>query len=548
LPAPHGPRSPVMNVRKIWLITILMSAALVGIILVQAWYVSNAIRLRRTIFHQQVLSALHDAVDRMDRHRAAELLRERSDWRLLSQQAFEPIDTGAVARDLTDSLLEDYLASGEPIPIELPDLTVPLPGPDGPAASPGGRRFTTDPFSISSTVYAVEQEDYNAVLPALLKNTQDQVVANVRRFNALVGDVMVELLRGKYGPTRRVDPHLMDSLIGEELRHQGIQAPYVFGVSLGGSQLVTNVLDEAEETALLGSPHRVPLSPGNLFAGDGEDLLYVRFPSEERYVLQSVWTVLTGSGLFTLVIILGFTYTITALLRQKKVADIKNDFINNMTHEFKTPIATISLAVDSMANPRISGDPERVKRYTGIIRDENRRMNAQVEKVLQMALLDRNEIKLSREPLDLHHVAQTAADAMAIQVASKGGRIDLELQASRTGVYADEVHVTNVVQNLLDNANKYSPEAPRIRIETWNDQRGVYLAVVDHGIGMDRETRQRIFEKFYRLPKGNVHDVKGFGLGLTYVKAILDAHGGAITVKSQPGKGSRFIIYLPTHP
>jgi two-component system, OmpR family, phosphate regulon sensor histidine kinase PhoR len=217
-----------------------------------------------------------------------------------------------------------------------------------------------------------------------------------------------------------------------------------------------------------------------------------------------------------------------------------------MTHEFKTPIATISLAVDSINNPRIIGDQARVSQYTGIIREENRRMNAQVEKVLQMALLDRNEIKLHRERLDLHTVIQTAVESIELQVEQRQGRISTDLRAEKRYVQGDEVHLVNVVRNLMDNANKYSTQQPHIQLQTWNDQRGIYLSVSDNGIGMDRETQRRIFEKFYRVPRGNVHDVKGFGLGLSYVKALLDAHGGSITVKSQPGKGSEFTIYLPT--
>ena len=235
------------------------------------------------------------------------------------------------------------------------------------------------------------------------------------------------------------------------------------------------------------------------------------------------------------------------MFRQKKLSDIKTDFINNMTHEFKTPIATISLAVDAMNNPMVKGNEERITRYTGIIRDENKRMNSQVEKVLQMALLDRNEIKLSREVLDLHSLISTAVDAISIQIRQKGGSISTDLKATKTRINCDEVHLTNVVQNLLDNANKYSLETPIIEIETWNDKKGIFISIKDHGIGMDRDTQQRIFEKFYREPKGNLHDVKGFGLGLTYVKAILDAHDGSITVKSQPDMGSQFTVYLPVN-
>ena len=201
--------------------------------------------------------------------------------------------------------------------------------------------------------------------------------------------------------------------------------------------------------------------------------------------------------------------------------------------------------MDSINNQRIIGDQQRIAQYTGIIRDENKRMNAQVEKVLQMALLDRNEVKLNRDRMDMHQIIQTAVEAMSIQVENKNGRIVMDLKAQKTAINGDEVHLINVIQNLLDNANKYTPGEPTIRVETWNDKRGIFISVADNGIGMDRETQKRIFEKFYRIPKGNVHDVKGFGLGLSYVKALLDAHEGSITVKSQLNEGSRFIIYLP---
>jgi signal transduction histidine kinase len=355
--------------------------------------------------------------------------------------------------------------------------------------------------------------------------------------------VLVELVRGQYGPTRSIDPELLDSLLTVEFVEKGIYTPYMFGVLIAEEKLLTTAEDDREKEALLASSHRVSMSPGNIFTRPDE--LYVSFPQEKGYVLKSLWTLLSGSALFTLVIILGFSYTVHALFRQKKLSDIKTDFINNMTHEFKTPIATISLAVDAINNPRIIGDQARIAQYTGIIRDENKRMNAQVEKVLQMALLDRNEVKLNKERLDMHQIIQTAVEAMAIQIENNNGRIVTDLRAKKTAVSGDEVHLINVIQNLLDNANKYTPTDPLIRVETWNDKHGIFVSVADNGIGMDRETQRRIFEKFYRLPKGNVHDVKGFGLGLSYVKALLDAHNGSITVQSQLREGSRFIIYLP---
>ncbi len=531
-----------MNVSKIWLIVILMSAALIGIIMVQAYWVHNAMILRKTIFDQQVNEALHAAVDNMDRHQTAHLIDNHVNLMGLEDLAFITIDSAQLEHNLADTLVEQLLSSGEPIPLQESLNSRYAENMAAPASS-SQRRMTTDPFGIGNAVYEADGADDAQMLPALLLNVEQQIMTNIQRFNSVIDDVLVELVRGQYGPTRRLDPELLDSLLSVELGQKGIYTPYQFGVMIGQEKLLTTATNDDEKAALLATEHRVSMSPGNLFTKPDE--LYVNFPDEKQYVLNSLWTLLSGSALFTLVIILGFSYTIHALFRQKKLSDIKTDFINNMTHEFKTPIATISLAVDSINNPRIIGDQQRIAQYTGIIRDENKRMNAQVEKVLQMALLDRNEVKLNRDRMDMHQIIQTAVEAMSIQVENKNGRIVMDLKAQKTAINGDEVHLINVIQNLLDNANKYTPGEPAIRVETWNDKRGIFISVADNGIGMDRETQKRIFEKFYRIPKGNVHDVKGFGLGLSYVKALLDAHEGSITVKSQLNEGSRFIIYLP---
>ncbi len=525
--------SSALKIPKIWLVVVLMSAALLGIILVQAYWIHNAISLRRTIFNQQVNEAMHAAVRQLERHRAADMLEEHADflnaempfWSAADSSARSPADTG----DALAWIEPHPLHLGEAFNAELPDSLENF--------------LPTLPFSLGNTVYDPALTDESEVMSALLRDAENQIVANIRRFSEVFEDLIGELVRGQYANFRRIDPVLLDSLLGAEFRQKGVYTPYAYAVLLGGENLLTSAGDERENEALLSSVHRVQINEFNLFGPPDE--LYVSFPGEDEFLLRSIWTLLSGSALFTLVIILGFSYTVFALQYQKKLSDIKTDFINNMTHEFKTPIATISLAVDSINNPRIIGDQDRISQYTGIIREENRRMNAQVEKVLQMALLDRNEIKLHRERLDLHTVIQTAVESIELQVEQRQGRISTELRAEKRTVLGDEVHLVNVVRNLIDNANKYSTQEPHIQLETWNDQRGIYLSVTDNGIGMDRETQRRIFEKFYRVPRGNVHDVKGFGLGLSYVKALLDAHGGSITVKSQPGKGSQFTIYLP---
>jgi two-component system phosphate regulon sensor histidine kinase PhoR len=224
---------------------------------------------------------------------------------------------------------------------------------------------------------------------------------------------------------------------------------------------------------------------------------------------------------------------------------MKTDFINNMTHEFKTPIATISLAADSIASPKIIHDENKINRFIGIIRQENKRMLQQVEKVLQMAMIDKKDFQLKLSDVDLHELIRQAVEHLSLQVQQREGHISTNLEAGQPVIQGDYTHLSNVFHNLIDNANKYSDKSPEILISTFNINGGIQIIVEDKGIGMTKEDQKHIFDKFYRVHTGNLHDVKGFGLGLSYVKAITSAHQGSIDVKSEPGKGSKFSIYLP---
>jgi two-component system phosphate regulon sensor histidine kinase PhoR len=274
-------------------------------------------------------------------------------------------------------------------------------------------------------------------------------------------------------------------------------------------------------------------------------LVSVIFPERTNYVLGSIAWLLGGSLLFSFIILATFALSLFFIIRQKKISEMKSDFLNNMTHEFKTPIATISLAADTITNPKVINDENSVRHFISMIKKENSRMNKKVETILQIASLDKKEIAFKFENISLHSVIERAVDTIEIQVHQKNGRIAQNLNASEPVIYGDNEHLTNLVNNLLDNALKYSPESPDITVETRNNDRGVILSVADKGIGMSKSVQGKIFERFYRQSSGNVHDVKGFGLGLNYVRAIIDAHKGNVTVTSEPGKGSRFDVFLP---
>lgn len=308
---------------------------------------------------------------------------------------------------------------------------------------------------------------------------------------------------------------------------------YIIGDSGSNNAEYQHIRDDGYEVTLF-SKDEIP--PGYLM---------IFFPAKASVVWSDTLPNLLGTIFFSAIILLCFAYTIFVILRQKKVSEMKNDFINNMTHEFKTPIATISLAADSITSPMVMSHPDKLARFANIIKQENKRMNSQVEKVLQMAVIDKREFSLKLTDINLHDVIYTAVENINLQVEKKEGTVDTELEATQPIIQGDLTHISNIINNLLDNANKYSPEKPEITVSTRNRSGGVEVVVADKGIGMTKEARKHIFDKFYRVHTGNLHDVKGFGLGLSYVKAIMTAHKGQVDVKSELGKGSSFILFFP---
>ncbi|MEP7142622.1 MAG: HAMP domain-containing sensor histidine kinase, partial [Ferruginibacter sp.] len=276
-----------------------------------------------------------------------------------------------------------------------------------------------------------------------------------------------------------------------------------------------------------------------------QEVLIITVPHAEKLIWRSMTSFIIGAIFFTVIIITAFFLTVRALLKQKKLSEIKSDFINNMTHEFKTPLATISLAVDALKNEKVINDREKMNYFTGIIKEENKRMNKQVETILQAALLDRQEVQLNLKKTYAHDLITSALNNINLQVDQVHGHLEVKLDAQKDLVLADEVHFTNLISNLLDNAVKYSKDNLHIKICTQTAGNQFKIKIEDNGIGMNKETVNRIFEKFYRAHTGNLHNVKGFGLGLSYVKTMVEAHHGTIKVESVPGKGSSFLLSFP---
>ena len=331
------------------------------------------------------------------------------------------------------------------------------------------------------------------------------------------------------------------------LKHYPFEFAILEGI-ISGRQLLSDNFYNLYSDSAHNTNHAyllLPPSGSNYENLVNEEWLNVIVPNQSNIIWKEMFWFIIGAILFTLIITTAFFITIRTLLKQKKLSEIKSDFINNMTHEFKTPLATISLAVDALKNDKVKGNEEKTGYFTNIIKEENKRMNKQVETILQAALLDKQEVQLNLKKLPAHDLITGALNNITLQVEEKGGKLEVQFNAEKDIILADEVHFTNLINNLLDNAVKYSKDNLEIKLSTSNSANQLKVKIEDNGIGMNKETVNKIFEKFYRAHTGNIHNVKGFGLGLSYVKTMVQAHHGTIKAESVLGKGSTFIITIP---
>lgn len=342
--------------------------------------------------------------------------------------------------------------------------------------------------------------------------------------------------------TKRVNLKVLDSVLSKQLKLKGVRASYGFAV-FDKDNKPTSITDKTFKDSKENNLYSYPLFT------DGEDhtlyTLSVVFPKKEYSLAMNNWPMLLGTFLSLLTILGIYIISINYMMKQKKIAEIKTDFINNMSHEFKTPLATISVATDSLANDKIATNPEKVKYYSNLIKQENLRMKKQVENVLNMSKLERNEVKLFLKETNVRQLIKEITESFGLIVAQRNGTLTHNFTADKYTFKIDEFHISNTLVNLLDNANKYSPEEPQIAIKTRNEGNWYVIEISDKGMGMDVENTNKIFEKFFREETGNIHNVKGQGLGLSYVKKIIELHKGQILVESKKGIGSNFTIKLP---
>ncbi len=338
-----------------------------------------------------------------------------------------------------------------------------------------------------------------------------------------------------------VESNLLEFLLVTEFEKRNITADFEYGVydCMDRCMLGGNTISPKNKKVV--STSTLPSWKGGTFDGY---YFGVQFPRLEANIISQmgIWGF---SSVVNLIVIFFFVYTLFVILKQRRLSEIQKDFINNMTHEFKTPISTIAISAEVLKDPSIVHSPERLLNYTTIIQNENSRLRQQVERVLQMARLDREEINLKREAVNVHESIDGAVKNISLAIQSASGQVDLHFDAATPTIIADKLHLTNVFYNLMDNALKYCSDKPHITITTNNINHSLSISFSDNGIGISPEHQKKIFQKFYRVPTGNIHDVKGFGIGLNYVKLVVESHQGKINLESVAGKGSTFTITLP---
>ncbi len=379
-----------------------------------------------------------------------------------------------------------------------------------------------------------------------LKNVSKYLASAEKLGNktSMFQDIASELQQANIPLKKRIQPETIDSLIALELSNRGINLNYNYKISNSKEDSVIFIKASQNGAEFIPeNTYKTVLFTKDMLRDAG--FLTITFPEKHSLILKNMDSILFSSAALLLILAGSFAYTISSIIRQKKISEMKNDFINNMTHEFKTPVATIMIASEALKDPEINENKARVNKLASIIYDENIRLGNHIERVLNIAKIDREDLKIEESLQNMNELIANVVDSMSLQLQKKQTSVILNLNATKDTVLGDELHLSNVIFNLIDNANKYSKNHPEIIITTENHNNQLIIKVEDKGIGMNRDQQKKIFEQFYRIPTGNLHDVKGFGLGLSYVNNMIKRMNGSINVRSEKDKGSEFEIKFP---
>ena len=558
------------------MIVVLMSLASFGLMGFQYYWVRNAVRINQERFDQNVLQVLTSTIAELEKGETSDvLLSQLIQDSALQETIFKKIDpidlqintspeysrpsvvdTMLAVPQVSATFRRMLLSRGLDISIDselenffaymTPEIASSMFTPDEMEILLQEKQRRLDYLSENQGFLQQRTQQYQMETIVRTEfNLSEDARDKIRKTNIkieLMNQAFAEFAEGQQAILDRLDTGSVKQMLKKRLVEKGISEDFEMGLQNEKDEIVPIGL-VADPVVLKNYGVQAKLFPNDILGKD--NFLFIYFPDKNSHVIRQVWLPIFSSIVFILVIIFCFIYAIKVIIRQKELSKIKNDFINNMTHEFKTPLATVSLAVEALQDPELSTHDKFRTRYLGIIKDENKRLVSQVEKVLQAAALDKKDFQLKTETIDLTELLESTVDHISLQVEKRGGKINFVNKMRQAEIEGDAFHLTHIFNNLLDNANKYSKNSPLIRVEAWEEGDQILVSIQDEGIGMSKDALKKIFDKFYRVPTGNVHDVKGFGLGLSYVKTMLEAHKGEIHVQSEPGKGSTFTINLP---
>jgi two-component system phosphate regulon sensor histidine kinase PhoR len=513
-----------MKKSTIWIIATIMGLSFLGLLFLQLSYIEQMAKMKKEQFDESVNRSLYQASRNLEMNETMRYLEK--DVKDTERRAYSQ-----------DSMMVDGLdgtvKQSHQFAVAADDGTV--------YSSFELKTFAIKPSSVSKAM--ILRTDKSSISEAS-KSLQEIVRNRYVYQKGLLDEVVYNILyTASDKPLKeRVNFRLLDRDIKVELLNNGINIPYHFTVETSDGREVYRCPDYTDE----GREH---VYTQTLFRNDPSPkmgVVKIHFPDMNSYIFSSV-RFMIPSMIFTVVLLITFVFTIVVIFRQKRYSEIKNDFINNMTHELKTPISSISLAAQMLNDESVDKSPRMMKHLGGIINDESKRLRFLVEKVLQMSMFDRKTASFKKKELDLNELLESIATTFSLRVEHTGGKIYTEIEAVDSAIYVDEVHFQNAITNLMDNAVKYrKPDEPLdLYIRTWNEKEHLCFSIRDTGLGIKKENVKKIFDKFYRVHTGNVHDVKGFGLGLAYVKKIINLHEGEIKCESELGKGTTFTIKLP---
>ncbi len=525
----------MMNKTIFRLLVFLMSLSLIGIILVQLYLINASFKNNEEQFKHHVKQVIGTVSDKV---REKELVSTLSQYNLLAQNK---------GTDPTKNELLDFILVQKN---RITNKTIIY-----------SNSITSEDYGINLSFFERKKDSLRKV-QNFVSNSRTEIYAGSTRETGSGMSNSPEIVLEKSGSlelldkiqyeeffknitelkplNERISVETLREMLTEELKVNDVKTPFEFGIYSNG--LATKIKSENFKYDK-NSTFSIPILTDS--SGKSKYQLLVSFPEKKQFLFSELIGITTLSIVFTLIIIIAYSSALSQLIKQRLISEIKTDFINNMTHEFKTPIATINLALDAIKNPKIVEDKEKTQRYLQMIRDENKRMHAQVENVLRISKLEKRELEINKESSDIHEIIEDAIEHVNLIVEDRNGIIRTHFSANRNTVLLNDVHFTNVIVNILDNAIKYSLSEPIIDVFTENVKDFVIIKIQDQGSGMSKTAQKRIFEKFYREHTGDIHNVKGHGLGLAYVKRIIDDHNGQITVESEKGKGSTFYIKLP---